>query len=228
MAGLIFLEFVYGKALPEQAGSFSAAPSTDKVRFFQTYNDTPDDVFKGLQMQGFYVSPEASTKINEADLEQRLSQTVKKLKDKKHDTRIAVITERVLMAAPASEGGDSYKYAEYLRKTLKPAPQVVIMLTLLNNGDNRLALAEDKLDVESNSALVQDGLNLVGNADYGRGLELLAQRTANRIEDKGSEWIGTVLLIVGIIVAIIVLVVLVLAFPVLGEVLGAIFCSSST
>lgn len=187
------------------------------------YTDTPDDIFKNLQSQGYYVSQGAKDSLNEPGLENKLAQTVKKLKDKKHDTRIAVLSERILNDAKQSEGGKAYPYAEYLRKNLKPAPEIVIVLVVVPNGSDFLAMAEDKLDASENSKLLDETFTDIEKKGYGEGVSLLAEKAVDKI---GGKWIGIVLIVVGVIVVIVVLVVLLLVVPTLGEIFLSISSSS--
>ncbi|NWJ94342.1 MAG: hypothetical protein HXX20_01020 [Chloroflexi bacterium] len=202
---LLFISPVAAQTTPRSSGG--ATTTT------QTFADGPADVVKNLGTQGYYVSLAVKANItNESNLEKDVAATVKKLKDNKHDTRIAVLGNVILMAAKESQGGNPIEYANFLQGYLSsPKPESVVVV---DANKKSVGLSSDKLTAAESQQVINDSLSTFNTKGFAAGAALVAENAAAKIDskakavadkadsDKKSSMITT-LLIVLVVIAVI-------------------------
>jgi len=168
--------------------------------------DTPQDIARSLGSQGYYVSQAVQSRIKsgeikEADLEKSLAQITKDFKDKKHDTRIVVLSNELLSKVTVPGANTVAGYAGYLQGFLNnPKPEVVVVV---NAASDQLGLAAEGLSAAENTEAAKAAASTFASKGFAQGSKLAAQTAIDKIDGKATGGLVTTLVIILLIVLVV-------------------------
>jgi len=161
--------------------------------------DTANDLAKGLQTQGYYVTDDvkadSTVKQKYPNIDQDVKNIVNKVKGKEN-VWIGVISNQIL---PAQQNTTS-SYANFLMGFLNPKPDALI---LLNQQTKEVYVLSPKLTDAEASALVSENASTLNSQGTVGGLSVLSEKVADKISSNAT---GGLLTTIGIVVVVILLI----------------------
>lgn len=161
--------------------------------------DTANDVAKGLQNNGYYVTDtvknDSVVKQKYPNLDSDVKNIVNRVKSKE-DVRIAVVSNQIL----PSNANTTQSYAAFLLNFLSPKPDAIIVM---NQQTSEVYVVSPKLTNAEISALTSSTNSTFIAQGTVTGLSTLADKVADKISSNAT---GGLLTTIGIIVVVVLII----------------------
>lgn len=201
--------------------------------------ETANDVIKGLNTKGYFISQAARTGVSEPDLEKNINNAITTTSNASYAVRVVLLDAPLLMKLEPKANGNASDYARSIYSSVTATSTLKIVIVVDTNR-KQVGLSSLLIDFYKYEVIntINDSLPTFSSAGYAAGVKTLAEKVIQRDKDRAEEVKqqkaveesdqATLLVWVVIIAIIVVVIIAVVAKASLWDVLGVVLASLSS